>query len=100
VTGHDPSGINVLIAIMTFFQRGALMQALQSHGLLASASSAMDQLQGFLHQRRDASAPVEAFERVEQARHRFFVAAERAALAHELARVDLEVPQVEIAGER
>jgi hypothetical protein len=90
----------VLIAIMTFFQRGALMQALQSHGLLSSESSAMDQLQGFLRQRREASAPVEDFKCFEQELHRFFVAAEREALGHELARFDLDVPQVEIAGER
>jgi hypothetical protein len=38
--------------------------------------------------------------RFEQDLHRLFVAAEREALGHELARFDLDVPQVEIAGER
>jgi hypothetical protein len=76
------------------------MQALQSHDLLSSDSAAMDQLQGFLRQRREAAAPVEDFDHFEQELHRFFVAAEREALGQELARFDLDVPQVEIEGER
>jgi hypothetical protein len=76
------------------------MQALQSHELLSSESHAMDQLHNFLCRRRAASAPVEDFDRFEQDLHRFFVAAEREALGHELARFDLDVPQVEVEGER
>jgi hypothetical protein len=76
------------------------MQALQSQDLLSSESSAMDQLQDFLRQRRAAPTAVEDFERFEQEVHRFFVAAEREALGQELARFDLDVPQVEVAGER
>jgi hypothetical protein len=76
------------------------MQALQSQDLLSSERSAMDQLQDFLRQRRQAPTAVEDFERFEQEVHRFFVAAEREALGHELARFDLDVPQVEVEGER
>jgi hypothetical protein len=76
------------------------MQALQSHELLSSESHAMDQLHDFLRRRRAASAPVEDFDQFEQDLHRLFVAAEREALGHELARFDLDVPQVEVEGER
>jgi hypothetical protein len=76
------------------------MQALQNQDLLSSDSTAMDQLQDFLRQRREAPAAVEDFECFEQEVHRFFVAAEREALGHELARFDLDVPQVEVEGER
>ena len=76
------------------------MQALQSHELLSSASHAMDQLHDFLHRRRAASTPVADFDHFEQDLHRLFMAAEREALGHELARFDLEVPQVEVDGER
>jgi len=60
----------------------------------------MDQLQAFLRQRREACEPVEDLHAFEQELHRFFVAAEREALGHELARFDLDVPVVEVAGER
>jgi len=43
---------------------------------------------------------VEDFDRFEQELHRLFVAAEREALGYELARFDLDVPQVEVEGER
>jgi hypothetical protein len=76
------------------------MSALQSHELLSSESHAMDQLHAFLRRRRAASAPVEDFDRFEQELHRLFVAAEREALGHELARFDLDVPQVEVEGKR
>ena len=76
------------------------MQALQSPALLSSDSHAMDQLHDFLRRRRETCAPVEDFERFEQDLHRLFVAAEREALGHELARFDLDVPRVEIEGER
>ena len=76
------------------------MQALQSPDLLSSDSHAMDQLHGFLRRRRETCEPVEDLERFEQDLHRLFVAAEREALGHELARFDLDVPQVEIEGKR
>lgn len=76
------------------------MQALQSYDLLSSDSRAMDQLHDFLRRRREACEPVEDFDRFEQDLHRLFVAAEREALGHELARFDLDVPQVEVEGER
>ncbi len=76
------------------------MQALQSHALLSSDTNAMDQLHDFLRQRRETSEPVKDLERFEQELHRLFVAAEREALGQELARFDLNVPTIEVAGER
>jgi hypothetical protein len=76
------------------------MQAWQSHDLMSSDTHAMDQLQDFLRQRREAHEPVENLETFEQELHRLFVAAEREALGHELARFDLNVPAIEVAGER
>ena len=76
------------------------MQALQSHDLLSSDTQAMDQLQDFLRQRREAHEPVEDRGAFAKELHRFFVAAEREALSHELARFDLDVPAVEVDGER
>ena len=68
------------------------MPALQSHDLLASDTHAMDQLQDFLRQRREAREPVEALDAFAQELHRLFVAAEREALGRELS--------IEVAGER
>ncbi len=76
------------------------MQALQSPALLSSETHAMDQLQDFLRQRRDTREPVDDLHAFEQELHRLFVAAEREALRHELARFDLDVPAVEVDGER
>ena len=76
------------------------MQALQSRDLLSSDPHAMDQLQDFLRQRREAHEPVEALDAFAQELHRRFVAAEREALGHELARFDLDVPVIEVEGER
>ena len=76
------------------------MQALQTHALLSSNTHAMDQLQDFLRQRRAAHAPVPDLGAFEQELHRLFVAAEREALSHDLARFDLDVPVVEVDGER
>lgn len=76
------------------------MQALQTCDLLSRDTHAMDQLQDFLRQRRDAHEPVEALDTFEQELHRLFVAAEREALSHELARFDLDVPAIEVDGER
>jgi len=76
------------------------MQALQNRVLLSSETRAMDQLQAWLRQRREAHEPVAARHAFEQERHRLFVAAEREALGHELARFDLDVPAVEVDGAR
>ena len=76
------------------------MQALQSQSFLSSDSTAMDQLHDFLHRRRQAPEPLEDFEQIELELHRLFVAAEREALGRELACFDLDVPRVEIHGER
>src|SRR5438093_2021773 len=76
------------------------MQALQSHNLLSSDTHAMDQLQDFLRQRREAHEPVAALDAFAQELHRFFVAAEREALGQALARLALDVPTLAVAGER
>jgi hypothetical protein len=60
----------------------------------------MDQLSDFLRQRRDAHEPVADLDAFEQELHRLFVAAEREALGQELSRFDLDVPTIEVAGER
>src|SRR4029453_268184 len=74
------------------------MQALQSHDLLSSDTHAMDQLQDFLRQPPPAHEPVKELETFEQELHRLFVAAEREALGHELARFDLDVPALDVGG--
>ena len=76
------------------------MQALQNQGLVSSDLTAMDDLQDFLRRRRQGSAPPEDFDQIEQELHRLFVAAEREALGRELERFDLNVPRIEINGER
>jgi hypothetical protein len=76
------------------------MQALQSRDLLSSDTHAMDQLQDFLRQRREAHVPVEDLDAFAQELHRRCVAAEREALGHALARFDLDVPVIEVEGER
>jgi hypothetical protein len=76
------------------------MPALQSHDLLSSATHAMDQLQDFLRQRRAAHEPVKDLETFEQELHRLVVAVEREALGHELARFALDVPVLDVDGER
>ena len=76
------------------------MQALQSQSFLSSDSTAMDQLHDFLRRRRQTAEPLEDFEQIEQELHRLFVAAEREALGRELTHFDLDVPRVEIDGER
>ena len=74
------------------------MQALQSQSFLSSSSTAMDELHDFL--RRQAAEPCEDFDQIEQELHRLFVAAEREALGRELERFDLDVPRIEMDGER
>src|SRR5262249_6707230 len=60
----------------------------------------MDQLQDFLRQRREVHEPIEDLDAFEQELHRYFVAAEREALSRALARFDLDVPTIEVDGER
>ena len=81
-------------------QRGAPRQAWQSHDLMSSDTHAMDQLQDLLRQRREAREPVEELDAFAQELPRLFVAAERAALGHALARFALDVPAIEVEGER
>jgi hypothetical protein len=76
------------------------MQALQHGDLLSSDTHAMDQLHAFLRQRREAREPVKDLHAFEQELHRLFIAAEREALGRELARFDLDVPAIEVEGER
>jgi hypothetical protein len=76
------------------------MQALQNGDLLSSDTHAMDQLHDFLRQRREAREPVKDLSALEQELHRLFVAAEREALSQELSRFDLDVPAVDVDGER
>jgi hypothetical protein len=76
------------------------MQALQTGDFLSSDTYAMDQLHDFLRQRREAREPVADLSAFEQELHRLFVAAEREALGHELARFALDVPVIEVEGER
>jgi hypothetical protein len=76
------------------------MQALQNQSFLSSDATAMDELQAFLHRRRQSVGPAEDFHQIEQELHRLFVLAEREALGQELARFDRDVPRIEIDGER
>jgi hypothetical protein len=76
------------------------MHALQNGYILSIDTHAMDQLHNFLRQRREAREPVEDLNALEQELHRLFVAAEREALSQELSRFDLDVPAVEVDGER
>ena len=76
------------------------MPALQTWDLLSSDSHARDQRHAVLRQRRDAREPVVALGAFAQEFHRRFVAAEREALSHELARFDLDIPAIEVEGER
>jgi hypothetical protein len=76
------------------------MPAWQSQSFLPSDSTAMDQLQDFLRRRRRATEPCEDFDQIEQELHRLFVAAEREAFGREVSLFDLNMPRVEIDGER
>jgi len=58
----------------------------------------MQELRDFLEERRGSTAPVADLEEFEKQMHRMFAAAEAEALGEELARFDLDVPVVEIAG--
>lgn len=63
-----------------------------------SSSSAMQQLRDFLEARRNSRAPVAELEQFEKEMHAMFAAAEAEALGEELARFDIDVPVIEIAG--
>ena len=76
------------------------MQALQNRDFLSSEAPVMDQLQAFLRQRRAAHKPVEDLDAFAQHLHRLFVVAERKALGQKLSRFDLDVPAIEVEGER
>jgi hypothetical protein len=76
------------------------MQALQTCDLLSRDTHAMDQLQDFLRQRRETHEPVEDLDAFEQELHRRFVAAEREAFGQELARFDVDVPVIDVDGQR
>jgi hypothetical protein len=60
----------------------------------------MDQRQDCLRQPRAAHEPVKALETLAQELQRLFGAAEREALGHALARFDLDVPALDVDGER
>jgi hypothetical protein len=76
------------------------MPAWQPRDLLSSATHAMDPRQDLLRQRRDAREPVEDLPTFAPALQRLFVAAARQALGHDRARCALDVPALEVAGER
>jgi hypothetical protein len=76
------------------------MLASQTCDPLSTDTSAMTRLHHFLRQRQAACKPVEALETFEQELHALFVAAEREALSQELARFDVDVPVVEVEGQR
>jgi hypothetical protein len=60
----------------------------------------MDELHDVLRPRRQVPEPAESLDQIEQALHRFFVAAEREVLGRELSRFDQDVPPIELDGER
>ena len=76
------------------------MQALQTCEPLSSDTSAMARLYDFLRQRQAAQEPVADLETFEQQLHALFVAAEREAMGEELARFDVDVPTIEVKGQR
>jgi len=63
-------------------------------------SNAWEKLEAFLERRRGADRPVSDLETFERELHRLFTAAEAEAMGEELARFDLEVPEVLIDGIR
>jgi hypothetical protein len=76
------------------------MPASQICAPLSTPQSAHDQLHAFLQQRQRAQEPVADLDAFEQQLHRLFVAAEREAFAQDLARFDVDVPVIEVDGER
>jgi hypothetical protein len=76
------------------------MQAWQNRDLLSSETHAMDQLQDLLRQRRAAHEPVEDLDAFAQELHRRLVAAAREAFGQELARFAVDVPVIDVDGQR
>jgi hypothetical protein len=76
------------------------MPVLAESSRLSSAESAVARLQKFLASRRAPRQPAAEFECFERELHGYFVAAEREVLGEELARWDLDLPWVEIDGQR
>ena len=74
------------------------MSASHANNSAPSSPAAMQELRDFLEERRGSTAPVADLEEFEKQMHRMFAAAEAEALGEELARFDLDVPVVEIAG--
>ena len=76
------------------------MLALQNCDLLSRDTHAMDQLHDFLRQRRKAYEPVAELDAFAQELQRLCVAAEREAFGQELARCDVDVPVIDVDGQR
>jgi hypothetical protein len=76
------------------------MQASPICAPVSTPQSAFAQLQYFLQQRQTAQEPVVDLAAFEQELHRLFVAAEREALGRELARFDVDVPAIDVEGQR
>ena len=76
------------------------MQASQTCEPLSTDTRAMTRLHHFLRQRQAACEPGADLEAFERDLHTRFVAAEREALRRELARFDVDVPAIEVEGQR
>ncbi len=76
------------------------MQRSQMCEPLSSDKSAMAQLQQFLAQRQGAREAVKDLEAFEQELHELFMAAEREVIGQELVRFDVDVPAIEIEGQK
>ena len=76
------------------------MPVLSETPLLSSAVNALERLNNFVTLQRSKSKPSADFEHFERELHSYFVAAEREVLGEELSRWDLNVPIVEIDGEK
>lgn len=74
------------------------MRVLHEQAVHASVESAFSSLQAFLARRRSSTEPVHDLEGFERELHEYFMAAEREVLAEELARLDVDLPAVTIAG--
>jgi hypothetical protein len=76
------------------------MTVLAELKVLSSAGSAVDRLKQFLAQQRVKRPPSEDVEPFERQLHEYFMAAECEVLAAELARWDIDLPRLEVDGER
>jgi hypothetical protein len=66
--------------------------------LVTQSSPAIDRLHYFLEERRTSKAAITDFEQFEKDLHEIVIQVEQEALAHELSKLDLDVPVVEIEG--